>query len=310
MEFRTRSQALRSLSILTAALLGLTLSSCEKPYTPVDASLTDASPDWSPDGSTVVYCHVHFSLVGGDLKAFPESSGFWLVNSDGTGARMLRSHLGFMHLDWSPDGQWLAFSEDRRIWKLKVTGDILEQILSNSTGLNDTPMWSPDGRRIAFNRFQSDGMTGTYTMAANGTDLRFVGYGGGSSWSPDGKRLAYIGYHYIGIRDTNGTNDRKLVTTQSVGNVVFSPDGSKIAFGALIDTIGGLYVVDTTGGNLKLLEEGAYEPSWSPDGKRIVYVGTATDSVPGPNLLRTSRFLFTINPDGTDRTRLTFGPGY
>jgi len=286
--------------------------SCEKQvdFTPVDAGVTDGSPDWLPDGSTIIYCHTHISLIDGVLKPFPESSGFWFVSADGTDPRMLRSHEGGMHLDWSPDGQWFVFSEDRKIWKLKVTGDSLTLILSNSTGLNDSPMWSPDGSRIAFGRFQSDGMTGTYTMAANGTDLRFIGYGGGPSWSPDGKCIAYIGYHYVGIKDTNGTNDRKLVTTQSVGNVVFSPDGSKLAFGAAIDNVSGLYVVDTSGQNLKLLEEGAYLPCWSPDGERIVYAGTAVDTVPGLQQIRTGGFLFTINPDGSGRSRLTFGSGY
>jgi Tol biopolymer transport system component len=306
-------KSLRCFLILATTLMVLTSPSCEKQagFTPVDAGMTDCYPDWSPDGSTVVYCHDHIALIDGVLEPFPESSGFWFVNADGTGPRMFRTHLGFMHMDWSPDGQWFAFSEDREIWKLKVTGESLTLVLSNSTGLNDDPTWSPDGRRIAFNRFQENGMTGIYTMAANGTDLRYVGLGGWASWSPDGKRVAYIGYLTIGIKDTNGMNDRTLVTTDlNASSLAFSPGGSKIAFVATIDKIGGLYVVDTAGQNLKLLEEGACFPCWSPDCKKIVYVGTAIDTVSGPNQIRTGRFLFTINADGTGRSRLTFGPGH
>jgi len=308
---KTSRRSRRHPLILIIPLMILVSPSCEKPveFTPVDAGLTDGSPDWSPDGSTIVYCHTHISLIDGVLKPFPESSGFWFVSPDGTGARMFQSHLGFMHMDWSPDGQWFVFSEDRQIWKLKVTGDSLTLVLSNSTGLNSSPVWSPDGKRIAFDRFQANGKTGIYTMAANGTDLRYVGFGSTPDWSPDGMRIAYIGYDNIGITDTNGANDRRLVTAHGAGNVVFSPDGSKLAFGATIDTIGGLYVVDTTGQNLTLLEEDAYLPCWSPDGKKLVYGGKALDSVPGPNLLRTGKFLFTINADGSGRTRITFGPG-
>lgn len=306
-------------SMLTACAVSCLLTaSCKKHFEGADimpipgSRSNDVYPDWSPDGSTIIYCHNHILLVDGVLTPFPESSGLWFISPDGSDRRMFRNRQGFMHMDWSPDGRWFVFGDvDRQIWKLRVTGDSLTLVLSNSTGLNSAPMWSPDGKRIAFDRFQEDGKTGIYTMSADGTDLRYVGYGCMSDWSPDGKRIAYMGSNYVCIRDTNGANDRELVTTDAgAGNIVFSPDGTKIAFGAAINKVGGLYVVDTTGRNLRLLAKDACLPSWSPDGTRIIYVRTTYERVPSSDGVTSDQLLYIMNADGSGKRQLTFGPGH
>jgi Tol biopolymer transport system component len=270
----------------------------------------DVYPAWSPDGSTIIYCHNHISLVDGVLTPFPESSGLWFISPDGSHKRMFKNRQGFMHMDWSPDGQWFVFGENHQIWKLKVTGDSLTLVLSDSTGRNYHPMWSPDGKRIVFDRFQEDGKTGIYTVAADGTDLRYIGYGCAPDWSPDGRRIAYTGDDIIGIKDTSGANDRRLLTTDAsgAGNVAFSPDGSKIAFGATIDKVGGLYVVDTSGRNLRLLAKDACLPSWSPDGTRIVYALLTLERSSSGDVT-SDQLLYIMNADGSGKKQLTFGPG-
>lgn len=313
------SYALPSVAVWRAAAVCFMscvfLMSCKKPpgaadIMPIPSSRScDVNPSWSPDGTTIVYCHDHASLVGGVLTPFPESSGFWFISPDGSNSRMFLSHEGFMQMNWSPDGRWLLFCENGQIWKLKANGDSLTMILSNSTGSNGLPTWSPDGKRIACNRSVEGGESGIYTLAADGTDLRYIGYGCALDWSPDGKRIAYEVLDYVGIKDTNGANDRKLVTTDAgAGNVVFSPDGSKIAFGAAINGVGGSYVVDTSGRNLRLLAKDGYGPSWSPDGKRIVYELLTIE--PGPNGGTADRLLYIMNADGSGKRQLTFRPGH
>ena len=54
----------------------------------------------------------------------------------------------------------------------------------------------------------------------------------------------------------------------------------------------GLFVMESDGSELRLLQEGAIAPSWSPDGKQIAYAGRHGESEVA---------LFTINADGTDR---------
>jgi hypothetical protein len=79
--------------------------------------------------------------------------------------------------------------------------------LPGVAGLNPTsPVWSPDGRRLAF---VSDG--GLYAMNANGTALERVSATAPfsrPSWSPDGSRIAYV------VRSFSGSNT--VVTVRSL----------------------------------------------------------------------------------------------
>jgi Tol biopolymer transport system component len=254
---------------------------------------------------------MHVAFVDGVLTPFPESTGFWFISPDGTSNRMFQNYRGFTRIRWSPNGQWFLFGVNCEIWKMRAAGDSLTLVLSDSTGQNYRPAWSPDGRRIAFDRFQEDGKTGVYTMAANGTDLRYLGYGAEPVWSPDGAHIAYPGLNSIVIMDTSGKNrETLLITDQDVGSLDYSPDGSKIAFVGVVNKTGGLYVVDTDGRSVKLLDKGGCLPSWSPDGKRIVFVNTAQVWMPSLGKHKTGQFLFIINADGTGRRQLTFISGH
>jgi dipeptidyl aminopeptidase/acylaminoacyl peptidase len=108
----------------------------------------------------------------------------------------------------SPDGQRLAF-----VWNggagphfnlyVKVVGTEESLRLTNQASLDFNPVWSPDGRYIAFCRILK-GATGIYILPALGCaerrvrntlwdDQEFdeVFWFGRLSWSPDGKSLAY-----------------------------------------------------------------------------------------------------------------------
>jgi Tol biopolymer transport system component len=281
------------------------VASCEKPlegeqYMPVYPTI-DCNPEWSPDGSTIVFFHRYYDSAWNEI---PDSSGLWFISPDGTDMRLLTSALGGQ-MRWSPDGLWLLFDGAHQIWKVNVASESITLVLSDSGGRNHSPTWSPDGKRIAFDRFQEDGRTGIYTMAADGSDLRYIGYGAVPDWSPDGEHIAYTGLELLAVKDTNGGNDRKLVTTDDVtGGPAFSPDGSEIAFAAAMGGEGGIYLIDASGGHLRLLVRDAACPSWSPDGRRIVYVGLIYERS------RPDGFLYVVNADGSGRKRLTFGPGH
>jgi TolB protein len=80
-------------------------------------------------------------------------------------------------------------------------------------------VWSPDGRRIAFERYDSDPNYTVYVVAADGSGMRRLtprqGYGfTRPDWSPGGRRIAFThaerGAVYV-IRP-NGTGWRVLAT--------------------------------------------------------------------------------------------------
>ncbi len=155
--------------------------------------------------------------------------------------------------------------------------------LTNSPRNEGSPVWSPDGERIAFSS-NSD----IYIMPANGGNRRKLTnnrHGGWSpSWSPDGKRIVFVSERDnnedIYVMDIDGSNTRNLTKDHHDDAVPsWSPDGKRIAFVSYRgDDSGGIdiYVMDANGGNrrnlTKSFDRSAWKPAWSPDGKRIAFV--------------------------------------
>jgi Tol biopolymer transport system component len=133
------------------------------------------------------------------------------------------------------------------------------------------------------------------------------------AWSPDGARIAYIRTagefppSNIFVSDADGRHTQKLTTQteQYENGPAWSPDGRTIAFAR-----GGsngpyeIYVMDAEGGNVRRLTNSGgnhLDPSWSPEGDRIVFIAT-----PAANSGLTH--VFEMNADGAGIHRLTHGP--
>src|SRR5215472_12320329 len=102
------------------------------------------APDWSADGTKIVY----ESNQTGDYR-------IWVMNADGSGQKQLTNAPGFMDLEpaWSPDGRSIVFS--RCTEQPGGTGCDLEVMTATGTGVrrlaDDHWSWvraeySPDGR--------------------------------------------------------------------------------------------------------------------------------------------------------------------
>ena len=128
-----------------------------------------------------------------------------------------------------------------------------------------------------------------YSVRDNGTDRRLVAQpqipARSFVRSPGGHSIAYVqavdGGQALFAAALSGTNPVQLTPPNMTGiaEYVFSPNGRLIAFtaqescGDICQPRRGLFVVDRDDGNLRLLAAGAYDPSWSPDSRRIASVG-------------------------------------
>jgi Tol biopolymer transport system component len=140
-------------------------------------------PDWSPDGTTIVYDH--FNAWG-----LPPTSAIWAVNADGTGARLLAADAA--RPNFSPGGARIAFQRECDIWSMNAD-ESGQQRLTDAPEPDVVPRWSPNGRRIAFLRGSSPYRL--YVMNADGSRDAQIAPSSGSEldpdWSPNGKTIAY-----------------------------------------------------------------------------------------------------------------------
>ncbi|MBA3343283.1 MAG: PD40 domain-containing protein [Gemmatimonadaceae bacterium] len=150
---------------------------------------------------------------------------------------------------------------------------------------------SPDGRRIVFTSLK-DGDLDIYTMNTDGSDVRRLtttpGYDGGAWWSPDGKRIVYRANHPTDSTELREYRDllaQRLVRPRRVELFVMNADGSDQR---QITRLGGAN----------------FGPSWTPDGKQIVFSSNYRNP-------RGGNFdLYLVNSDGSGLEQLTFDASF
>jgi Tol biopolymer transport system component len=161
------------------------------------------SPSWSPDDRRLV-----FSGSSGGI------TDIYVVDVDGSNFRQLtHDRAGDLQPSWSPDGRLIVWASERHVlhpetlelgrWQLAMldleTGEIRD--IANQEGLNINPMWSPDGRSIAYvsdrtgipNLFLYDLDSGNHyqlTNAATGISA-ITEYSPAITWARQADRLAF-----------------------------------------------------------------------------------------------------------------------
>jgi Tol biopolymer transport system component len=205
----------------------------------------------------------------------------WRMRLDGTHRTLIARNVPLDAL--SPDGRTIAFSEDA--CTSNGFNERCSDMIANSQELYTIGIDGSDRRRLTHN--------GTYD--------------GEPSWSPDGKSIAYATDAGVRIMDRDGRHDRTLIKGSDYSTV---PDWSPRSDRILISGLGRWRVVATDGHVLYKLDPGPpgpkWAPVWSPDGRRIAYLGERAKQWTAEDPLQ----VWVMNADGSGRHPLTRSFGW
>ena len=289
-------------------------------------SLRAAAPEWTPDGSQIVFGH---------------EGGIYAVAQDGSSLSHIHGSGGADDLAQLP----ILSGDGSRIWYSKYKGGGLWTSLNSALDGSDiqepgddfddkggyyAPGVSPDGSRIAFTRRESrgpDGIDATVLYVSEyprdmddlGAELAVAPAIDSPRWSPDGSQLAFVKGGYPDENDlypwqVMALSGSELGTIHQVADgsfldypvwrrerrgsvcgLAWSPDGANL----LIWDLNSISVVNADGSGFRTLVNLRPQPrqlkaSWSPDGSKIAVYNRGYEGV-----------LFTMSPDGSDKRGLT-----
>ena len=230
---------------------------------------TDYNPDWSPDGSAVLFERFH-------TESPSAADGLYVVSADGTGRRRLVTGCAGdcwsdFEARWSPDGGRITFiratgppdrsespDEDRRLrGKCRRERHPAAQRAAAALRGSLSELVSGRDRDRLPPRPEHQPAPGPTTLRAvdvtSGAERsvyalpRWAPWGGLANWSPDGTRILFQYSCLYGDQCPPGTNSRRR--NQRLATI--RPDGT------------GLRVLP-----LKTLAD---SPAWSPDGKKVAF---------------------------------------
>ena len=175
----------------------------------------------------------------------------------------------------SPDGKRAVYvvthvdaekeEEYAALWLLSLdSGE--SRPLTNRLGRDQSPEWSPDGKKIAFISDRNEKMQ-IYIIPLDGGEASQLteleqGVSGGVAWSPDGLWIAFMAGQQAPAIDPE--------KPYRVTRALYQFDGMGLVDNAIQD----IYITSSLGGDPKrLTSDGCMNtgPKWSPDGKQILF---------------------------------------
>ena len=167
-----------------------------------------------------------------------------------------------------------------RVYLLDIETGI-QEVVGDFPGMTFAPRFSPDGKKIIMS-FAKDGNSDIYTMNLENRIVERItnhpSIDTSPSYSPDGKFITFnsdrSGYQQIYVMKSDGSKVKRISFGNGLyGTPVWSPRGDFIAFTKLHKGKFYIGVMRVDGTGERLLTENYYQeaPSWSPNGRVLIF---------------------------------------
>jgi TolB protein len=241
----------------------------------------------------------------------------WVMDYDGSNQRQL-TRLGSVSLSprISPDGSRLAFSSlTKGGWDILMFSIDLNRVVSfpRFGGTNLSPAWSPDGAHLAVSSSRG-GNSQIYVCDASGGNLHRITANKGPDVAPSwnrktGAQIAFVsgstGLPQVYTVEADGTNQQRMTDQGYAVSPNWSPNGQFLTlawtrkYGPGEPGSRDIYLMDIASKQwVQLTHEGGSHdsPSWSPDGRHLVFQSSRSGA----------EEIWMMLADGTKLHQLTF----
>jgi len=196
---------------------------------------------------------------------------------------------------FSPDGRQIAYCTEiitdgdtlfmnynhyHHIYKLDINGKNNRLIISNAA----SPLWSPQGDKIAYSAAGVEGEAQIFVANADGSNQKQLTYtispqrwpgpwlpdgNGDPQWSPDGNKIVYVSFENVKaeifIMNADGSGQTRLTMAEfRDGDPEVTPDGKYILFSSrrsdMMNSEGGIIIMTLDGKNERVLHRTGIHP--------------------------------------------------
>jgi Tol biopolymer transport system component len=198
----------------------------------------------------------------------------------------------------SPDGTRMVLSLQGGLWIIPASGGTARKITPWDVE-STQPVWSPDGRWIAFQNYSTNANFGIWVVKPDGSQIHALTSGPFDdrepSWYPDSSKVTFSSdrsndKQYKIWSVTLGGALQQLTTGKGAeSNPVVSPDGTKIAF---VDQGNTIYTMPANLSAAPTQFGSGNYPQWTPVSAGLVYQNTAGNLVVNGNAVTNGEDLF------------------